>query len=155
MLRTAQRSPVRAGFKLWRQAGCENSGDQLPQIIQRITVSQHLNQQLPLDAPLWTIPARPLSSVTTSASIPRSLALVYYECPLLCSEELNGLASALEMVKLTPGKDFDIVAVVSIDPSERPELAAKKKANYLKRYGHPETAYGWHFLTGQQPASML
>ena len=55
------------------------------------------------------------------------------------------------MVKMTPGKDFDVV-IISIDPSETPELAAKKKAFYLKRYGRPETAAGWHFLTGQRPA---
>jgi protein SCO1/2 len=55
------------------------------------------------------------------------------------------------MVKFVPGKDFDVV-FVSIDPSETPEIAAKEKALYIKRYGHPETANGWHFLTGQQPA---
>jgi protein SCO1 len=55
------------------------------------------------------------------------------------------------MVKLTPGKDFDVI-VVSIDPAETPQLAAQKKAFYLKRYGRPETAAGWHFLTGQKPA---
>ena len=70
---------------------------------------------------------------------------------MLCSEEMDGLTGALEMVKLTPGKDFDVV-IISIDPTETPELAAKKKAFYLKRYGRPETAAGWHFLTGQQPA---
>ncbi len=70
---------------------------------------------------------------------------------MLCSEELDGLAGALEMVKLTPGKDFDVI-VVSIDPSDGPEAAAKKKAYYLKRYGRPETASGWHFLTGQRPS---
>ncbi len=68
---------------------------------------------------------------------------------MLCSEELNGLTSALRMVKLTPGKDFDVV-VVSIDPSEGPELAAAKKRAELKRYGQPETEAGWHFLTGKQ-----
>ena len=77
------------------------------------------------------------------------LALVYYQCPMLCSEELNGLTGALQMVKLTPGKDFNVV-VVSIDPSEGTPLAAQKKRIYLKRYGHPETASGWHFLTGAQ-----
>jgi protein SCO1/2 len=77
--------------------------------------------------------------------------MVYYNCPMLCSEEMDGLTSALEMVRLVPGKDFQIV-LISIDPSETPELAAKKKAFYLKRYGHPETADGWHFLTGQRPA---
>jgi protein SCO1 len=54
------------------------------------------------------------------------------------------------MVKLTPGKDFDIL-IISIDPTETPELAARKKNYYVKRYGRPETANGWHFLTGTQP----
>jgi protein SCO1/2 len=64
---------------------------------------------------------------------------------------MDGLASALEMVKLTPGKDFNIV-LISIDPTETPQLAAQKKAFYVKRYGRPETADGWHFLTGQKAA---
>jgi len=55
------------------------------------------------------------------------------------------------MVHMSPGKDFDVI-VISIDPSDTPEQAAKKKAFYLKRYGRPETASGWHFLTGQRPA---
>jgi protein SCO1/2 len=69
---------------------------------------------------------------------------------MLCSEELNGLTGALQMVKFVPGKDFNVI-VVSIDPTEGTELAAAKKRIYLKRYGHPETAAGWHFLTGTQP----
>jgi protein SCO1/2 len=81
---------------------------------------------------------------------PAILALVYYRCPMLCSEELDGLTSALEMVRFKPGKDFNII-VVSIDPTEGTDLAAAKKRTYLKRYGHPETADGWHFLTGTQP----
>ena len=79
------------------------------------------------------------------------LALVYYQCPMLCSEELNGLTSALQMVKFEPGKDFDVI-VVSIDPERRHRSwPRKEKRCYLKRYGHPETADGWHFLTGTQP----
>ena len=65
--------------------------------------------------------------------------------------DVDGLTSALEMVKLTPGKDFDVV-ILSIDPSDTPEQAAKSKALYVKRYGRPETSAGWHFLTGQRPA---
>jgi protein SCO1/2 len=64
---------------------------------------------------------------------------------------MNGLTGALEMVDLRPGKDFEIVTV-SIDPTDTPAEAASEKAVYVKRYGHPETAGGWHFLTGQQPA---
>jgi protein SCO1/2 len=82
---------------------------------------------------------------------PAIVTLVYYNCPMLCSEEMDGLTSALSMVKLTPGKDFEVV-VISIDPAETTEQAAQKKAFYLKRYGRPETAAGWHYLTGQKPA---
>jgi protein SCO1/2 len=69
---------------------------------------------------------------------------------MLCSEELNGLTGALQMVDEVPGRDFNVI-VESIDPSEGTDLAAAKKRSYLKRYGHPETAEGWHFLTGTQP----
>jgi protein SCO1/2 len=54
------------------------------------------------------------------------------------------------MVKFNPGKDFNVI-FVSIDPTETPEMAAKEKSLYVKRYGRPQTANGWHFLTGQQP----
>jgi protein SCO1/2 len=128
-----------------------NAGDQLPQVLQKVGVSQHLNQQLPLDAAFVDETGRPVKLADYFGKKPAILALVYYTCPMLCSEELNGLTSSLEMVKLTPGKDFDVV-IVSIDPSDSPEQAAKSKALYVKRYGRPETAGGWHFLTGQRPA---
>jgi len=128
-----------------------NAGDQLPQVLQKVWVSQHLNQQLPLDAAFVDETGRPVKLADYFGKKPAILALVYYTCPMLCSEELNGLTSSLEMVKLTPGKDFDVV-IVSIDPSDSPEQAAKSKALYVKRYGRPETAGGWHFLTGQRPA---
>ncbi len=129
-----------------------NSGDQLPTVLQKVQVSQHLNAQLPLDAPFVDDTGAPVTlGKYFDGKKPAIFSLVYYNCPMLCSEEMDGLVSALLMVHLTPGKDFQIV-VVSIDPSETPELAAKKKAFYVKRYGHPETADGWHFLTGQRPA---
>ena len=133
-----------------KQAG-ENQGDQLPKVLQQVGISQHLNQQLPADAAFVDDLNHPVKLGDYFGKRPSILALVYYNCPMLCSEELDGLTSALEMVHLTPGKDFDIV-VVSIDPSETPEMAAHYKARYVKRYGKPETASGWHFLTGQKPA---
>ena len=129
----------------------ENTGDQLPQVLQKVGVSQHLNQQLPLDATFVDETGKPVKLGDYFGKKPAILSLVYYTCPMLCSEELDGLTSSLEMVKLTPGKDFDVV-IVSIDPSDTPEQAAKSKALYVKRYGRPETAAGWHFLTGQRPA---
>jgi protein SCO1/2 len=129
----------------------ENSGDQLPQVLQKVEVQQHLNQQLPLDAQFVDDTGKTVRLGDYFGKHPAILTLVYYNCPMLCSEEMDGLAGALEMVKMNPGKDFEVI-VISIDPTETPALAAKKKAFYVKRYGRPETADGWHFLTGQQPA---
>jgi protein SCO1 len=133
-----------------KQSG-ENAGDQLPQVLQKVGVSQHLNQQLPLDAAFVDETGKSVTLGDYFGKRPAILSLVYYNCPMLCSEEMDGLTSALEMVKLAPGKDFDVI-LISIDPSETPDLAVKRKAFYLKRYGHPETAAGWHYLTGQRPA---
>jgi len=129
----------------------ENHGDQLPNMLQKVSVAQHLDQQLPLDAQFVDETGKQVKLGDYFGKKPAILSLVYYDCPMLCSEELDGLTSALMMVHLTPGKDFNVV-VISIDPSEGPALAAKKKALYVKRYGRPETAAGWHFLTGQRPA---
>jgi protein SCO1 len=133
-----------------KQAG-ENRGDELPKVLKQVGIAQRLNQPLPLDAQFVDDTGKTVRLGDYFGKRPAVLTTVYYNCPLLCSEELDGLTAALEMVKLTPGKDFDII-VISIDSTETPELAAKKKAFYLKRYGRPETAGGWHFLTGQEPA---
>ena len=133
-----------------KQSG-DNAGDQLPQVLQRVGVAQRLNQPLPLDAAFVDETGKAVKLGDYFGKRPAIVSLVYYTCPMLCSEELDGLTGALSMVHLTPGKDFDVI-VISIDPSDTPEQAAKKKAFDLKRYGHPETASGWHFLTGQRPA---
>jgi protein SCO1/2 len=130
----------------------ENRGDELPQVLAKVGVAQHLNGQLPLNAAFVDETGTPVTLGTYfNGKRPAVFALVYFDCPMLCSEELDGLTSSLEMVKMSPGKDFDVV-VVSIDPSDTPAKAAEKKAFYLKRYGRPETAAGWHYLTGQRPA---
>ncbi len=146
----ASRSSAQVSSYGDKQAG-ENSGDQLPQVLQKVGVAQRLNQPLPLDAQFVDDAGKQVKLGDYFGKRPAIVTLVYFNCPMLCSEELDGLSGALEMVKLVPGKDFDVI-VVSIDPSDTPAEAAKKKAYYLKRYGHPETAEGWHFLTGQKPA---
>src|SRR5207249_4491421 len=76
---------------------------------------------------------------------------VYYGCPMLCTQILNGLVSGLKAVSFDAGEQFDVVAV-SFDPSETPELALRKKENYVQRYGRPGSERGFHFLTGDKPA---
>jgi protein SCO1/2 len=130
----------------------EPSDVNLPSVLHGVTIQQHLNQQLPLDATFVDETGKTVKlGQYFDGKHPVLLALVYYKCPILCSEELKGLTGALEMVNYQPGKDFQIVAI-SIDPSETPAIAASKKREYVTYYGHPESASGWHFLTGQQPA---
>ncbi len=129
----------------------DNVGDQRSPVLDKIGVTQKLNQQLPLDAVFVDDKNQTVKLGDYFGKHPAVLSTVYYNCPILCPEELDGLTSSLEMIHLTPGKDFEIV-IISIDPSETYVDAAKKKAFYVKRYGRPETADGWHFLTGQKPA---
>jgi len=130
-----------------KQAGQPN--DHPPSILKGVGIAQHLNTQLPLNLTFTDDAGKPVALASYFGKKPAILALVYYQCPMLCSEELNGLTGALQMVNFVPGKDFSVI-VVSIDPTEGTDLAAAKKRSYLKRYGHPETASGWHFMTGTQ-----
>jgi protein SCO1 len=123
--------------------------DKPPSVLNGVGIEQRLNQQLPLNLTFTDEAGQQVPLSSYFGKHPAILALVYYRCPMLCSEEMNGLTSALEMVKYAPGKDFNIV-VISIDPTEGTDLAAAKKREYVKRYGHPETANGWHFMTGTQ-----
>ena len=123
--------------------------DKPPAILNKVGIAQRLNEQLPLGLTFTDDAGKQVQLASYFGKKPAILALVYYQCPMLCSEELNGLTSALEMVNFVPGKDFSVI-VVSIDPSEGTDLAAAKKRIYLKRYGHPDTAAGWHFMTGTQ-----
>jgi len=123
--------------------------DTMPTILQHVNISQNIGQTIPMDGIFRDSTGNNVRLHDYFGKRPVILTLVYYNCQILCSEELEGLASALEMVNFTPGKDFDVV-VVSIDPSEGPDIAAQQKARYVKRYGRPETANGWHFLTGDE-----
>jgi protein SCO1/2 len=124
--------------------------DKPPALLNGVGIAQNLNTQLPLSLTFTDDEDKQVQLADYFGKRPAILALVYYQCPMLCSEELNGLTGALQMVNFVPGKDFDVI-VVSIDPSEGTDLAAAKKRSYVKRYGRPNTASGWHFLTGTQP----
>jgi protein SCO1/2 len=82
---------------------------------------------------------------------PVILALVYYECPMICTEVLNGMVKSFKHLPLDMGKDYDVVTI-SINPRETPELASTKKGKYLEQFGHPELADSWRFMTGEEAA---
>ncbi len=122
-----------------------------PGLLSKIHIDQHLDRQLPLDLPFVDESGKQVRLGDFFGKRPVVMALAYYECPMLCTQVLNGLVTALTVMNFEPGREFDVV-VVSFNPREGPGLASQKKASYLERYGRPHTASGWHFLTGQQPA---
>jgi protein SCO1/2 len=120
-----------------------------PGLLARIGIDQKIGQQLPLDLTFRDEDGRDVKLGQFFGSRPVVLALAYYDCPMLCTQVLNGMTGALKTLSFDAGKDFDVV-VVSIDPKDNFRLAANKKASYLERYGRPQTAGGWHFLTGTE-----
>jgi protein SCO1/2 len=118
--------------------------------LSRVGFDQNLDAQLPLQLAFRDEAGRSVTLGDYFGAKPVILALVYYRCPMLCGEELKGLARSLKPLSMTAGDQFDVV-VVSIDPTDTPELAAAKKEKILDFYGRPETAKGWHFLTGAEP----
>jgi protein SCO1/2 len=123
-------------------------GQDRPTPLSHVDIKQKLNSQLPLDAVFTDDHGEQVKlGKYFTGHRPVILALVYYECPMLCTQVLNGLVRATRVLSMTPGKDFDVV-VVSFDAREGTKEASEKKASYVRAYGHPETADAWHFLTG-------
>lgn len=118
-----------------------------PGALARVGIDQKIGQQLPLDLVFRDEDGKDVKLGQFFGSRPVVLALAYYECPMLCTQVLNGMTGALKTLSFDAGKDFDVV-VVSIDPKDNFRLAANKKQSYLNHYGRPQTAGGWHFLTG-------
>jgi protein SCO1/2 len=120
-----------------------------PPGLQHVGIKQNLNEQIPPDLAFTDDTGRPVHLGDYFGKKPLILNLVYFTCPMLCGEELNGLESALRVMKFDAGKEFEVITV-SFDPKDTPAAAAKKKAEIIKRYKHPGAEQGWHFLVGSQ-----
>jgi len=118
-----------------------------PGLLDAVRIEQRIGEPLPLDLTFTDERGASVRLGRYFGGKPVVMALAYYECPMLCTEVLNGMTGALKTLSFDAGKDFEVV-VVSIDPRDGSQLAAAKKATYLERYGRPATAAGWHFLTG-------
>ena len=124
-------------------------GGDRPTPLTSVTIEQRLNSQLPLDAMFRdeTGKSVPLGAFFNGHK-PVILALVYYDCPMLCTQILEGTVRAARVLTLKAGEDYDVVAI-SFDAREGPNLAAAKKAVEMKDLGRREScASAWHFLTG-------
>jgi protein SCO1/2 len=119
-----------------------------PPRLENVGIEQHLDAQIPADLTFVDDTGKTVKLGDYFGSKPLILNLVYFNCTMLCGEALAGLSSAMKLVKFDVGNQFDVVTV-SFDPRETPQMAAAKKVEYVKRYGRPSAAAGWHFLTGQ------
>ena len=118
-------------------------------LLKNIGFQQNLNSQAPLDLPFKDESGRTVRLGSYFGQRPVLLNLVYFECPMLCSEVLNGTIRTLKALPLKLGKDFNVVTV-SFDPKDTPKMAAAKKANYIDKLGRPDAGSGWTFLTGPE-----
>ncbi len=114
-----------------------------------VRIEQRLESQVPMDLFFVDEGGHQVQLGDYLGDRPAILALVYYECPMLCNLVLDGVEAVLDAMKFEVGEDFDVITV-SIDPGETPELASQKKANHLERLGKESAERGWHFLTGEE-----
>lgn len=121
-----------------------------PSLLKEVGIDQKLNQSIPLDLVFRDEHGKPVRLGEYFGQKPVILSMVYYNCPMLCTQVLNGLESSLKLIPMDIGNQFNVVTV-SIDPTERPVLAEAKQALYTGLYGRPDAAQGWHFLTGEEP----
>ena len=119
-------------------------------VLSEVGIDQNLDAQLPLDLKFRNEQGDEVRLGDYFGERPVILALVYYQCPQLCNQVLNGVCQTLKAVDFEPGEDYELV-VVSFDPTEEPDLAAAKKRSYLHRLNREGGEQGWHFLVGEQP----
>ncbi len=118
-------------------------------VFEEVGIDQRLNDQVPLDLVFRDEEGHSVTLGSYFQSKPVILSLVYYECPMLCTEILNGMVESFRKLNFTVGNELSVISV-SINPKETSALAAKKKQHYLLSYARTGSEKGWHFLTGDE-----
>ncbi len=121
-----------------------------PELLKQVGIDQKLNQSIPLDLTFRDEDGKTVALGQFFGQKPVILTLVYYNCPMLCTQVLNGVESSLKELSTDIGNQYDVVTI-SIDPTESHVLAKTKKEMYVGMYGRSGAAEGWHFLTGDEP----
>jgi protein SCO1/2 len=124
----------------------------MPSALREIGFDQNIDQLIPLDVPFRDESGRTVQiGEYFNRKKPVVLVFAYYDCPMLCTQVINGLAGALNVLSMDPGRDFEILTV-SFNPKDTPATATAKKSVYIERYKKAGAAEGWHFLSGDQPS---
>ncbi len=119
-----------------------------PELLKQVGIDQKLNGQIPLDLTFHDEHGKPVQLRQFFGQKPVILSLVYFNCPMLCTQVLNGLTGSLKLQSLDAGKDFNVLTV-SIDPTDKPLVAEARQEMYTGMYGRAGAAQGWRFLTGE------
>ena len=138
---SAQRGPFRPA--------ADTPSNILDPRLEGVGIQQKLSDQLPLDLVFTDENGNKAPLRSYFGTKPVIIAPVYFECPMLCTQILNGLVSSLKAVTLVSGGDFELLAI-SFDPTDTPEKATKKKETYVRRFGLPGAREGWHFLVSDE-----
>ena len=120
-----------------------------PPILRQVSIAQRLNEPIPPDIIFRDEDGKAVHLGDYFGKKPIVLSLVYFDCPALCTEVLNGELRTMKAISLDLGKDFDAITV-SFEPKDTPALAKAKRDVYAGQYGRPGAARNWHFLTGEQ-----
>jgi len=129
-----------------------NPSTGLPTALRDVRIEQKLDRQLPLDLDFRDESGQQVKLGQYFGKKPVVLALVYYDCPMLCTQVLNGMVTSFRVLPFQIGNEFDVVTV-SFDPRETSVLATAKKriyVDYLPEKMRSGASNGWHFLTGDQ-----
>jgi protein SCO1/2 len=145
--------PARAHSWLGREQPSGPPPDVKPLQLEEVRIDEKLGAALPLDTAFTDGRGRPFTlRQAFDGRRPVVLALVYYDCPMLCGLLLSGMGKAMRQNGLELGKDFEAVAI-SFDPAERPGLAAERRRGYLQSMGRSDEGGEWPFLVGTGEAS--
>src|ERR1700682_4223009 len=114
-----------------------------PKLLLNVGIDQKLGSQIPIDLAFRDETGASVTLRKYFTGKPVVFALVYYECPMLCTQVLNGMLRSLKDVPFDAGTDYQVV-VVSINPRETPRLARAKQELYSGIYLRPGTEQGFH-----------
>jgi protein SCO1/2 len=143
-----------AGAQFWSRPAPEGPpADLAPKVLESVRIDEKLGEPLPLDVELVGADGRPWNLRSAfDGTRPVVLALVYYDCPMMCGLILSGMAKAMRESGLALGEDFQAVTI-SFDPDEKPAQGAERRRGYLQSMGHPDAGSDWPFLVGTAQAT--
>ena len=122
--------------------------EQIP-VLREVGIDQKLDAKLPLDLEFTDEHGATVTLGQYFGRRPVVLALVYYGCPMLCTQVLNGLAGSLQGMSYSVGREYDVV-VVSFDPGETPAMAMDRTKQFVRRFLSKPDDASIHFLTGRE-----